>query len=150
MDFGCGINGLFGSLLVLRPIFRLATLYVLFRWLKPRWIIISVFILAMLMVSYIHSEYMSYVEATNDGTHLALSFKIKHGLNLIIILVFAISLKFAKPQSEHESTTLDNQKQYSPTTIDDGFDFLRGKKSLEGRAEKILQKTQSSKADRRI
>ena len=108
------------------------------------------------MISYSHSEYMAYVEASGDAEYLVMSYQVKFTLNLLTLVLLVVSLraKYSKkekiqevPKTNHKPVE-NKQKQAEPkvhddevdSNFDDGFDFLREKTVLHGRSDKILGK----------
>jgi hypothetical protein len=125
---------------MLRSATRLVVLYAILRWLKPRWIRLAFLVISLVLISYSHSEYIRYVEITADPTSLAFSYQLKYALIVIVLVSFLISLKFmpSKNLSKSDSKKLTSRKK--SVNMDDGFDFLRDKKELDSRSDKILKK----------
>jgi hypothetical protein len=125
---------------MLRSATRLVVLYAILRWLKPRWIRLAFLVISLVLISYSHSEYIRYVEITADPTSLAFSYQLKYALIVIVLVSFLISLKFmpSKNISKSDSKKLTSRKK--SVNMDDGFDFLRDKKELDSRSDKILKK----------
>jgi hypothetical protein len=124
---------------MLRSATRLVVLYAILRWLKPRWLRLAFLIISLVLISYSHSEYIRYVEITADPTSLAFSYQLKYALTVIVLVSFLISLKFmpSKNLSKSDSKKLTSRKK--SVNMDDGFDFLRDKKELDSRSDKILK-----------
>jgi hypothetical protein len=124
---------------MLRSATRLVVLYAILRWLKPRWIRLAFLVISLVLISYSHSEYIRYVEITADPTSLAFSYQLKYALIVIVLVSFLISLKFmpSKNISKSDSKKLTSRKK--SVNMDDGFDFLRDKKELDSRSDKILK-----------
>ena len=137
---------------------RFVTIYALIVWLKPRWKTLSIAAFSLVFVNYFHSEYIGYVEASNDTSFLALSYKIKVVFNLLAIFGVFFGLKYnsskkTKPHKDSKSRpksaqggshrdggmASESESALDPN-IDDGFDFIRNKKVLRNQAEKILRK----------
>ena len=125
---------------MLRSATRFVALYALLRWLKPRWVRLAFLVISLVLISYSHSEYIRYVEITADPTSLAFSYQLKYSLIVIVLVSFSISLKFmpSKNISKSDSKKLTSRKE--SVNMDDGFDFLRDKKELDSRSDKILKK----------
>ena len=139
-----------------RSISKFVTVYAIIRWVKPRWKRLFFAAISFAMVSYSHSEYMAYVEASGDAEYLVMSYQVKFTLNLLTLVLLVVSLraKYSKkekiqevPKTNHKPVE-NKQKQDEPnlhddtlhSNIDDGFDFLRKKSVLQGRSDKILSK----------
>ena len=125
---------------MLRSATRFVALYAILRWLKPRWVRLAFLVISLVLISYSHSEYIRYVEITADPTSLAFSYQLKYALIVIVLVSFSISLKFmpSKNISRSDSKKLTSRKK--SVNMDDGFDFLRDKKELDSRSDKILKK----------
>ena len=139
-----------------RSISRFVTVYAIIRWIKPRWERLFFAVISFAMISYSHSEYMAYVEASGDAEYLVMSYQVKFALNLLTLVLLVVSLraKYSKkekiqevPKTNHKPVE-NKQKQAEPkvhddevdSNFDDGFDFLRKKSVLQGRSDKILSK----------
>ena len=139
-----------------RSISRFVTVYAIICWVKPRWKRLFFAAISFAMISYSHSEYMAYVEASGDAEYLVMSYQVKFTLNLLTLVLLIVSLraKYSKkekiqevPKTNHKPVE-NKQKQYEPkvhddevdSNFDDGFDFLREKTVLHGRSDKILGK----------
>ena len=139
-----------------RSISRFVTVYAIIRWVKPRWKRLFFAAISFAMISYSHSEYMAYVEASGDAEYLVMSYQVKFTLNLLTLVLLIVSLraKYSKkekiqevPKTNHKPVE-NKQKQAEPkvhddkvdSDFDDGFDFLREKTVLHGRSDKILGK----------
>jgi hypothetical protein len=125
---------------MLRSATGFVALYALLRWLKPRWVRLAFLVISLVLISYSHSEYIRYVEITADPTSLAFSYQLKYALIVIVLVSFSISLKFmpSKNISKSDSKKLTSRKK--SVNMNDGFDFLRDKKELDSRSDKILKK----------
>ena len=139
-----------------RSISRFVTVYAIIRWIKPRWERLFFAAISFAMISYSHSEYMAYVEASGDAEYLVMSYQVKFTLNLLTLVLLIVSLraKYSKKEKIQEvpktnyKPVENKQKQAEPkvhddevdSNFDDGFDFLREKTVLHGRSDKILGK----------
>ena len=125
---------------MLRPFTRLVAIYAIVRWLKPRWIQLAVLIVSLFFISYSHSEYVKYVEVTKDRTYLAFSYQLKYALTLIVLIGSFISLRFGSIKTTTSAKAEDSIAEIVDPDRDDGFDFLRVKKNLDNRSDKLLKK----------
>lgn len=115
-------------------------------WLKPRWRGLLAIIVFVLLVNILHQEYLDYASISEDKAMLAWSFVVKWGLIIIGVLLYFISALFGgKPVAGKaaavkpvKSKTGDAAVQKPAGNTDDGFDFLREKKTLENKADKLL------------
>ena len=118
---------------------RLTVFYAIFRWLRPRWLRIAMFLGSLFLISYLHSEYTQYVELTDDHEDLIFFYKLKYYGYFFVFVAFAISMLF-KPKKVSDEAKKIAQEKKMKKHVDDGFDFLRTKKILESRADKVLNK----------
>ena len=125
---------------MLRSATRFVALYALLRWLKPRWVRLAFLVISLVLISYSHSEYIRYVEITADPTSLAFSYQLKYALTVIVLVSFLISLKFMPSKNISKSDSKKLTFRTRLVDMDDGFDFLRNKKELDSRSDKILKK----------
>jgi len=111
-------------------------------WLRPRWRGLLALAAFVGLVHVLHGEYLRYVELSQNQSFLVWSYVIKW---LALIVGVSVYVLFAFPSAG----TRDREKSDNAQTArqlqtglreDDGFDFLRNKKQLEGRAEKVLAK----------
>ena len=116
-------------------------------WLKPRWrglLILSVFVV---LVNMLHGEYVSYVEISGDQTFLVWSYIVKWtllGLSFLVYFLFgAVGVK-VKPPVESKTEAKSSDSANSIHNKNDGFDFLRNKKHLESRADKIIKRAKQN------
>ena len=112
-------------------------------WLRPRWRGLLALAAFVGLVHVLHGEYLRYVELSQNQSFLVWSYGIKWFALLIGVSVY-ILFAFPSP-GNRDRAKMDTDKgppDRKPDAIaaDDGFDFLRRKKSLEGRAEKVLSK----------
>lgn len=147
---------------------RFATIYLMRRWLKPRWRLLATTVVGILLINYLHSEYLVYVEVSENTEYLVLSYVAK--FTLIIAILVGCNIGLRAKSSENRATHAftdegdsrsahtdadefdllrDNKETQdvadegcdsSARTSDDGFDFLREKNQLDSRASKILKK----------
>lgn len=125
---------------MLRSATRFVALYAILRWLKPRWVRLAFLVISLVLISYSHSEYIRYVEITADPTSLAFSYQLKYALIVIVLVSFLISLKFMPSTNISKSDSKKLTSRKKSVNMDDGFDFLRDKKELDSRSDKILKK----------
>lgn len=116
-------------------------------WLKPRWRGLLALAVFVLMVNILHSEYLDYVELSGEKQHLVWSFAIKWALIILGLAVYALATslmgkpaatskkKAGKKVPDSKAATGDDGTKPAG---DDGFDFLRKKKVLETRADKLI------------
>lgn len=109
------------------------------RFLKPRLKGLISLIIFWFVLRFLHAEYRSYVELSDDTQYLIAAALTKIALYLLAFLIYVFMVErkiLLRTQREIES----RQQQESNSTEDDGFDFIRHKKKLDGSAEKLLGK----------
>jgi hypothetical protein len=133
---------------MLNQLLKFTLISSLLLWLKPRWRGLLALSLLVLLVHVFHGEFISYVELSGDQSYLVWSYVIKW---LVLIVGVLVYFYFALPgpggRAANAEATRDTKARYAAVTPphDDGFDFLRGKKRLQNRAEKILSKPDSER-----
>lgn len=109
------------------------------RFLKPRLKGLLVLIAFWIVVRFMHSEYLSYVELSQDTAFLIQATFIKIGLYLLSFVIYLLTVErriLTRTEKEIEA----KQIREHPAGEDDGFDFLRQKKKLQSPAEQLLDK----------
>ena len=94
----------------------------IFLWLKPRLSGIFFSVILIILVLYLHNEYLKFVEFNNKNQHdyLGLSFIIKNGLIILIVIGYYYfhrtlnktkdSIKQTQEIIKKESTSNSNEK----------------------------------------
>ncbi|MEM9256113.1 MAG: hypothetical protein AAGA91_11725 [Pseudomonadota bacterium] len=114
-------------------------------WLKPRWRGLLALTVFVVMVHVLHGEYLSYVTLSDDRRFLVISYAIKWLALITGVLVYLFfSLRSSGSEVKSHRQDRDQPVRSVAERPDDGFDFLRDKKRLENRADKVL-----SDADKR-
>lgn len=115
----------------------------LWLWLKPRWRGLLAIIVFVLLVNILHREYLDYVSISEDKAMLIWSFVVKWGLIIIGVLLYFLSAtlggKPAQAKTGKSKAGVEASRQ-TGADGDDGFNFLREKKTLENRADKLLNR----------
>jgi hypothetical protein len=112
-------------------------------WLKPRWRGLLAIIVFVLLVNILHREYLDYVSISEDKAMLVWSFVVKWGLIIIGVLLYFLSAALGGKPAQAKTGKTKAGVEASPQTRtddDDGFNFLREKKTLENRADKLLNR----------
>ncbi len=115
----------------------------LWLWLKPRWRGLLAIIVFVLLVNILHREYLDYVSISEDKAMLIWSFVVKWGLIIIGVLLYFLSAALGgKPAQAKTGKTKAGVEpsRKNGADGDDGFNFLREKKTLENRADKLLNR----------
>ena len=109
------------------------------RFLKPRLKGLLVLIAFWLVVRFLHSEYLSYVELSGNTQYLVVAALGKITLYVLAFLVYVLIVErkiLQRTQQDIDVRTL----QERAAGEDDGFDFIRNKKSLSNPADNLLDK----------
>ena len=115
-------------------------------WLKPRWRGLLAIIVFVLLVNILHQEYLDYVSISEDKAMLVWSFVVKWGLIIIGVLLYFFSATLggkpaqAKTGKVKAGTEAAPQAGNADESGDDGFNFLREKKTLHSKADKLLDR----------
>ena len=97
----------------------------------------------VLLVHFLHREYLDYVEISGDHGLLVWSYLLKW---VLLVSGLATYLIFGGIGIKGSSTKRSHVDQIEPTTESsnnnegDGFDFLREKKHLQSQADKLIEK----------
>ena len=112
-------------------------------WLKPRWRGLAVLLIFVVLVNLLHAEYLGYVELSENKDFLIWSYLVKWLLLFAAVITY-IALPIRGNSGNSSAGTLSRQKPPlstgGATNEDDGFDFLRDKKELQSRADKLLDR----------
>ncbi|MDZ7785046.1 MAG: hypothetical protein U5K56_19575 [Halioglobus sp.] len=111
-------------------------------WLRPRWRGLLALAAFVGLVHVLHGEYLHYVQLSGEQSLLLWSYGIKW---LALVIALSVYVFFALPRGgarARDRARPERQAREPEPALpaDDGFDFLRRKKRLEGRAEKVLSK----------
>ena len=118
-------------------------------WLRPRWKGLLALVVFVLMVHVLHGEYLSYVELSENDEFLVWSYVVKWTALILGVLVYFLVVlsgggSAAEPaalfETRNKPRALPRGGAATDSAVDDGFDFLRDKKQLQSRAEKLLAK----------
>lgn len=112
-------------------------------WLRPRWRGMMALALVVVLVHVLHAEYLGYVELSGNDALLIWSFVVKWSVLAVAVTVY---LAMTLTRQQGKSAPMDSRRKKNPPagkafpsrSEDDGFEFLRKKKRLESRAEKML------------
>ncbi len=99
----------------------------IFIWIKPRIKRFFYFFIFVGIVIYLHNEYLTWAEKSNNLDYLGISFVIKNILVLLAIIFFAIYLK--------RPTTFETDSE-----LNDGFDKFRKKEKLRSKLDNLIDK----------
>ena len=92
----------------------------------------------ILIIIYLHSEYLSWSEISGNSKFITSSYVIK---NLIILVsLISLYLYLRKPSKKIYPKVKGEDKIYTKNTNEDYFDKFRNKEKLKTKAEQILEK----------
>lgn len=122
---------------MLNFILKSTLLLKIYFWLKPRLFNLTVLIFSIIIISYVHSEYISWVEISEKKILLGYSYIIKNILILIAILIYFLTSKkqtksIKELNEKYESINPDRKKT---------FVSLKEKGKLKTDYERILEDT---------
>lgn len=122
---------------MLNFILKSTLLLKIYFWLKPRLFNLTVLIFSIIIISYVHSEYISWVEISEKKILLGYSYIIKNILILIAILIYFLTSKkqtksIEEANEKYESISPDRKKT---------FVSLKEKGKLKTDYERILEDT---------
>jgi large-conductance mechanosensitive channel len=113
-------------------IIRFFTALQIYKWLKPKIKSLSILLIFILIIIYIHNEFLEWSEITENKNFVGYSFIIK---NLLLFLAISFYILILRVQSLKESTNLEVK-----INKEDGFDKFRNKEKLKTKAQQILEK----------
>ena len=92
----------------------------------------------ILIIIYLHSEYLSWSEISGNSKFITSSYIIK---NLIILVsLISLYLYLRKPSKKIYPKVKGEEKIYTKNTNEDYFDKFRNKEKLKTKSEQILEK----------
>lgn len=110
-------------------------------WLRPRWQGLLALTVAVVLVHVLHGEYLEYVQLSGNDAHLVLSYVIKWGALVVVAasyIAFLVLGSRTPSRAKSESARPVTMPRGDKAPTDDGFDFLRQKKRLDNKAEKVI------------
>jgi len=118
---------------MIKFIIKSITALQIYKWLKPKIKSLSILLIFILVIIYLHNEFLEWSEITENKSFVGYSFIIKNLLLFLAILFYFLILRVQ---------SLKNVANIK-TTIDkgDGFDKFRNKKKLKTKAQQILEKS---------
>ena len=106
-----------------------------YRFIKPSLPGLGILFLAIVLILYAHSEYISWVEISGRKIYLGYSYLLKNILIIISIIAFYIYARRQKKISTKVEKITPEEEKY------DGYDDLRKKEKLKTEYEQILEGT---------
>ena len=112
-----------------------------YRFIKPSLPGLGILFLAIVLILYAHSEYISWVEISGRKIFLGYSYLLKNILIIISIIAFYIYARGQQKKSPKVEKIVQEEEKY------DGFDALRKKEKLKTEYERILEGTDEKDED---
>ena len=112
-------------------IIKFFTALQIYKWLKPKIKSLSILLIFVLVIIYLHNEFLEWSEITENKNFVGYSFIIK---NFLLFLAISFYILILRIKSLKESTNLENK-----INKEDGFDKFRNKKKLKTKAQQILE-----------
>lgn len=116
---------------MLYPLLKVGLAFQIWRWLKPRLLGLALLIGSILIILIAHSEYLNYVERTNNTQFVLMSYLLKWGGLLLVVSAYGAYNWFALRRARLRRLAKAGQDQ----PMEDGFDFLRNKRKLRSQNE---------------
>ena len=113
-----------------------------YRFIKPSLPGLGILFLAIVLILYAHSEYISWVEISGRKIFLGYSYLLKNILIIILIIAFYIYARRQQKKSPKVEKIVQEEEKY------DGFDSLRKKEKLKTEYEQILEGTDEKDEDK--
>lgn len=123
------------------------------RFLKPRLKGLLWVLAVWLLLWFVHSEYVQYVELSGDTSLVLKASLLKTGLYALSIALYVLlverklwpkPVKMPPPHASRSAAAISAPAtaapKAAPTGEDDGFNFLRSKGKLRDKAEELLKK----------
>ena len=106
-----------------------------YNFIKPSLPGLGILFLAIVLILYAHSEYISWVEISGRKVFLGYSYLLKNILIIISIIAFYIYARGQQKKSPKVEKITPEEEKY------DGYDDLRKKEKLKTEYERILEGT---------
>jgi hypothetical protein len=126
---------------MLNQLLKFTLLSSLLLWLKPRWRSLLAFCALVILVHIVHNEYLGYVELSGEQAWLVWSYVVKWIVLLsgtLAYIFYGVSGPKSLAQVQEKPGVLRQDNPSDSSVTDDGFEFLRNKKHLQNRAEKLV------------
>ena len=136
---------------MLSSLFRTGVFIFIGFWLKPRWKGIAILCFGISLIWIIHSEFLTYSVIGEGSLSVGWSYVYKWAAILLSVLIYSLFVelplraKRAKDKTGYSGSKLKKNRGNLQESLghnfikkDDGFDFLRTKKDLKSRSQKIL------------
>ena len=100
----------------------------------------------ILLIIYIHSEFLSWVNLSGDKSFLTYSYVIKNILIALAVLFFFLKTKRINANSNSSKNKIPNEDNiYTKEKKEDYFDKFREKKELRSKTDILLSRDEKKK-----
>ena len=120
---------------MLKALLKIGAFYVIWTWLKPRWKALLYLGVFLFLVQIIFSGIHEFQQLPDEQR---LMFVGKWSLIILGLVVYFCYNLFRRPATEKQVPDQDAHEP-PPNAQGDGFDFLRNKKKLKSRVDKIIE-----------
>ena len=135
---------------MINQLLKLGVLIATGRFLKPRFKGLLWVAAVWLLLWFVHSDYVEYVQLSGDTSFVMKAALIKTGLYALSIALYVLLVErrlwpkpVKMPPSQAAATALPATATATEPLLrpgqDDGFDFLRDKRKLRDQAEDLLK-----------
>ena len=112
-------------------------------WIKPRFKGLISLSVTVILIWILHNEYIAYLTLQEDFSSARMSYLFKWSSITALALVYYLAIErriATKVGSAQRAENIREHKSDSENReADDGFDFLRAKKTLKSKSDKILE-----------
>ena len=99
------------------------------------------FLAVLLLIIFIHAEYLSYAEVSGDKSYVGFSFLFKWFAILLAALIYILfPLRSIKKPGRQKKKNAQNAESLKSGDQKDPFNSIRGKGRLRSKADFILEK----------
>ena len=124
-------------------LFKISFFLVFIKWIRPRIKYLLWTSISLIIVFYLHNEYVSWAIASENIEYLGVSYVVKNIVIfvLVVLILFFLTKKFTNKNSEILEYLKEREKiRNSENPHHEIIEKLRNKEKLETRSEKILNK----------
>ena len=112
-------------------------------WIKPRFKGLMTLFATVLLIWILHNEYIAYLTLQEDFSSAGISYVAKWSSIIALALVYYLAIERRIATKLASAQKAENTQEHKNSTenseADDGFDFLRTKRKLKSKSDKILE-----------
>ena len=125
---------------MINQILKAGAIFQIWRWLRPRYKLLVLSLIILIVTWILHSEYTDYLEKTGSVQHLGVSYLLKWSITFGVVLVFYGCEKLRVREPSKSAKPEENKTEsLTKSTKSDPFEKIRNKKVLEGRGDKLIK-----------